>query len=285
MKDNRTETEECARIFLKWLNQDRRIKHGYILIDALKQFPMLQGELRWDYSVRRRYRSAFWALELKEPITPEENIYLKFWEDVCLKVTNKIKRRVKSTFYMYTPPNLNIKQYDKQLLIGSISEIIIKMDTNSNLICGVDIWPKIRSKISYKLVRNNGYAELPVGSSKTGLRLEKKMIGGSQVKLVMHSSPSISKEKQQKAVENIFSVNNNKIQADSQLKTAKQKGAKKGILILNATDTDRPLIKNTLNKIGIKLMSNIDSIYLVDSYTEQVIKMWPTAGKYFRKTV
>ena len=101
---------------------------------------------------------------------------------------------------------------------------------------------------------------------------------GCQVKVV--TSPLIIfdvVEEEKKAFNEVFKPKKGVIKPDGQLELAKEKGARKTILLLAGIGVDEGLTKHYVQDLDHHFISHIDCIYLVDiGNGRRVVKIYPS---------
>ena len=149
--------EMCIQCFLNWYNEQH--KRNYIYERADTYFPDLKDKLNWDFVAYERDNPKLWlGIEVKElPILEEISIRFKFWQELCLELTEDLAGKgVQGEFGIFLPPVFNLKlgerpKFRKAFIeVLASKEAILKADFTD---IGPDIadkspnWPKDKSEV------------------------------------------------------------------------------------------------------------------------------------------
>jgi hypothetical protein len=270
----------CVQRFLNWYSKQH--KRNYIHHRAEDYFPELKGGLRWEFVAYERDNPEEWiGIEVKELSTTREvHIWFEFWEDLCLELTQDLAvKGVQGKFKIIHPPVFNLKSKERPKFREAFIEVlankesILKVDFTD---IGPDIadkstnWPKQKS-------RNRDEYRKWGGDRPAELLINKSPYSGCQV--ISSSSPIVARDGVE-IHEKTFNEADIK-HANKQLKLAKEKGARKTILLFACEPfIYEDLIKNQVQNLDRHYISDIDYIYLVDMGDEgRVVKVYPISGK------
>ena len=268
--------EICVQRFLNWYSKQH--KRNYIHQRAEDYFRELKGGLRWEFVAYERDSPEEWiGIEVKElDIIREVSIWHNFWGDLCLELTQDLAvKGVRGKFKIIHPPVFIARGKER----SKFREAFIKVltDKESTLKAdftdiGPDIadkftnWPreKSRNRDEYRKWRDLRPAKLLINKSPY-----------SGCEVISSISPIVARDGAE-IHEKTFNEAHIK-HANKQLKLAKEKGAKKTILLFACKPfIYEDLIKNLVQDLDRHLISDIDCIYLVDMGSEEkVIKIYP----------
>jgi hypothetical protein len=143
------EAEEiCAQHFLNWYNKQYR--RDYIHQRAEDYFPELKGGLRWEFVAYERNNLQDWVgIEVKELITVREtSIRFKFWQDLCLELTQDLAgREIKGEFGIL-PPVFDLRSEERLKFREAFIEVLCQEATNMKVDEIINIGPDIADKFA-----------------------------------------------------------------------------------------------------------------------------------------
>lgn len=276
--DKENKEEICAQRFLNWYNEQH--KRNYIYQRAATYFLSLKGKLNWDFVACERDNQEEWiGIEVKELSTTREvHIRFEFWEDLCLELTQaSTVKGIRGKFKIIHPPVVNLMPRERPKLLKALVEVLNNktsalkadfMDIGPDIADKFTSWPreKSRNRDEYRKWRELRPAELLINRSP---------YSGCQV---ISSSGSIVARDGVEIHEKTFNEADIK-HANKQLKLAKEKGARKTILLFACEPfIYEDLIKDQVQNLDHHLVSDIDYIYLVDMGSEgRVVKIYPSS--------
>jgi hypothetical protein len=274
---DKNEEAICCRRFLKWYNRQHEGK--YILQRAEDYFSELKDKLNWDFvAYERDNREKWFGIEMKELATTREvSMWLEFWKDLCLELSQYLAARgVQGKFKIVHPPVLHLKPRERPKLLKAFlkvvtdKETILKTDFTD---IGSDIankfanWPveKIRNFAEYNIYHGEYRpSELLINKSPD-----------SRCEVTSPISPIRARDavKQHKETFNEADIKH----ANKQLNLAKEKGARETILLFACYPfIYEDLIKNEVQNLDSHLICDVDYIYLVDMGSRgKVVKIYP----------
>lgn len=274
------ETEEiCVQRFLNWYNEQQR--RNYMYERAEKRFYDLKGGLRWEFVAYKPDNPEKWiGIEVKELGAREVTVRFEFWRDLCRELTQDLARRKIEGEFDIRPPVLDLKPKERpgfrEAFMKVLSQKAPNMRVNEEIDIGPDIaewfdnWPKGKSDVDEW---DKWGTHRP-----SKLMISKSLDAGCKMHVSMMSVGAYSvPEKSKEAFDEVFKLRNGRIQANEQLKLAKEKEAMVTTLLLACISSiDEGLIKNELQNLDCRLISDIDYIYLVSMGSKNVvIKIYP----------
>ncbi len=264
----RWQEEETAKVFLDWYNNMRGAR--YQLERTGEVFPELLKDYNWDFVAREKNRNIWMAIEVKKISASKANQEFSWWIKVFEHVTQKVKNKLKGTYLVIGAPNLigNMNQKQRIELEDVICEALLEAEP---VWAGglVDIWPRIRAKLQHWSLR------YLFGETKE-LKLIKKSNEGSLVRIGMQFSHvgNLTEIERQAIRELLSPKSSGTVKANSQLRIAKQQGAKETIWVIDGYTDQLDDVKEVLNNIDPRLLSDIDTGYLVDMTFNKVMMVW-----------
>lgn len=258
--------EICVQRFLNWYNG--QYKGHYIHQRATTHFPDLNknNEGDWDFVAYERDDQEEWVgIEVKEydPLRVV-NILYKFWEDLCLELTQDLIGRGIRGEFSIRPPVVKLSPRERPKLRKAIVEVLFDKQSILEVNRSIDIGPDIAAK----------FAGWPKQKSKPSeLQVRKSASSGCKVTLL--TNPIVAYNMVEKH-EEAFDEADIK-HANEQLKLAKERRARKTILLFACSPfVYEYLVKDALQSLDRHLISDIDYIYLVSMGSKSVvIKVYP----------
>ncbi len=283
MKGRGKEIEEtiCVDRFLNWYN--KRHKGNYIYEKATAHFPDLKGSQDWDFFVHEPHNPEEWiGIEVKElQFLRETSIRLTFLERLCSDLTKHLQsKRIQGRFEISFSPAFDLPQNERQRLLDVFCQVLIDKQSGWEVGETKDIGPDVASKFPSWPTQRSDVAEWDHWGRDRPSKLEIKRVSdsGSDVRAV--TSPLIVGdvvEEEKKAFNEVFKLKNGVIRAERQLELAKERGARKTILLLAGIGVDEGLTRNSVQNLDNYLISHIDCIYLVDiGEKDRVAKIYPS---------
>jgi hypothetical protein len=232
----------------------------------------------WDFVVYERDNPEEWiGIELKELATTREvSRWSEFWDRFCLELTEDLtSKRIQGKFTIIHPPVLNLKP-EKRL---EFRRVFIEVLTNrQSTLKGdfVDIGPDIADKFpNWPKEKSEPFDEYDKWGTYRPCKLEIKRISDPRCEVISPISPIVARDivELHEKTFNEAAIKH----ANKQLKLAKEKGARKPILLFACYPfIEESLIKDQVQNLDRHLTSHIDCIYLVDmGNKDRVIKMYP----------
>lgn len=203
-----------------------------------------------------------------------------FWERLCSDLTKNLPGKgIQGEFEISFPPVLDLRG-KRQKFLEAFSRVLIDKQSGWQVGESKDIGPDIADKFpNWPKEKSEPFDEYDKWRTDRPCKLEIKKISDSGCKVSVVSSPLIIEdmvEEHKKAFNEVSKLKNDAIQADRQVKLAKEKGARKTILLLAGIGVDEGLTKNSLHSLDHPLISHTDCIYLVDMGDNGgVIKVYP----------
>lgn len=273
-KENREEI--CAQRFLDWYNKQR--KTDYIYKRTEEHFTELKGKPRWDFMVYERGNPEEWiGIEVKELATTREvSRWSEFWDKLCLELTQDLASKgIQGKFRIIHPPVLNLKPEERL----KFRRVFVKVLTNKqSTLKGdfVDIGPDIADKFpNWPEEKSEPFDEYDKWGTYRPWKLEIKRISDQGCEVISPISPIVLRNGAE-LHEKTFNEADIK-HANKQLELAKEKGARKTILLFACYPfIEESVIKDQVQNLDRHLISDIDSIYLVDmGNKDRVVKIYP----------
>lgn len=272
----------CCQRFLGWYNKEH--KRSYIHQRADTHFPDLKDKLNWDFVAYERHNPREWiGIEVKElPHLKEPFIKYKFRRDLCWKLTQDLKGKgIRGEFNIF-PPDVALKRGDRSEFRKVFAEVLYQETPNMNVKDIMDIGPDIADGFPNWRTEKSDVGEYHEWGEDRPCKLQITKVSDSGCKVSSPMSPTPITmynvpEAHREAFNEVFKLKNDAIQANRQLKLAKEKGAKETILLLACNAfVDEGLIKNLVQNLDRHLISDIDYIYLVDIYNkDRAVRMYP----------
>jgi hypothetical protein len=277
-------TEEiCVERFLRWYN--KQYKRDYVYKKTEDHFTELRGKLNWDFIAYERDNLQEWiGIEVKElQFLREISISLTFWECLCSDLTKDLPGKgIQGEFKISFPPFLSLPQNERQRILDAFSEVLIGKQSDWQVGESKDIGPDIADKFpNWPKEESEPFDEYDKWGTYRPCKLEITEVSGSgcNVSVVGMSGSGDVVEKEKEAFNKVFKLKKNDvIQPDRQLKLAKERGARKTILLLANIGVDEDNTRDSVqNCLDHHLISHIDCIYLVDMGNEDgVVKIYPS---------
>lgn len=274
------EVEEiCVQRFLNWYN--KQYKSHYVHQRAEACFSHLGGGLRWEFVAYEHDNPEKWiGIEIKELGAREVTVRFGFWRDLCRELTQNLTRRKIRGEFDIRPPVLDLKAKERpgflKAFIKVLSQKAPNMRVNEEIDIGPDVaewfgnWPKGKSDVD-EWAKRGTYRP-------SKLMISKSSDAGCKVHVSMMAIDAYSvPEKSKEAFDEVFKLKNGRIQANEQLKLAKEQGAVvTNLLLACISSIDEALIKNELKNLDCRLISDIDYIHLVYMGTrDREVKVYP----------
>lgn len=279
--DKEIEEKICVECFLNWYNKQHN--RNYIYERAEARFPDLKDNLNWDFVVSERANPQEWVgIEVKElQIVRETSICFEFWQRLCSDLTKDWPGKgIQGEFDISFPPVFVLPRDERQRLLDAFSQVLIDKQSGWEVRETKDIGPDIASRFPNWRRDKSDADEYEEWRTYRPCKLEIKKVSDSGCKVSVVTSPLIIGdvvEEHKEAFNEVFKLKNDAIQADRQLELAKEKGARKTILLLAGIGVDEGLTKNYAQNLDRRLISHIDCIYLVDiANKDKVVEMHPS---------
>jgi len=280
--DKETNEKNCVQRFLNWYNEQH--ERNYIYQRATKCFPDLEGNLNWDFVAYENNNPEKWiGIEVKELATAREvSIWFKFWQDLCLKLTQDLKGKGIQGEFGIIPPVLESKPEERSNFRKAFTAVLCQKAPNMKIDEMIDIGPDIAAKFAnWPEDKSNSFDEYDKWGTYRPSELQITKIADSGCEVIPLTNPirvfSVP-EKHKEAFNEVFKLKNDAIRANEQLKSAKESGATQTILLLccNAF-VKEDLIKDRVQNLDRHSISDIDYIYLVDiGNKDRVVKIYPS---------
>lgn len=271
--------EICVQRFLSWYNEQQ--KGNYIQQRAEDYFSELKGGLRWEFVVYERANPQEWiGIEVKElPRLIEVHKQFEFWHKLCLELTQDLAGKgIHGEFVIY-PSIFNLKSNERRKFREAFIEVLCQKAPSMKVDEEIDISPDIADKFtSWPLEKCSNFDEYDKWGANRPCKLKvmKSTDAGCEVKapISLFVGGDVI-EAHKEAFNQVFKPKG--IQANKQLKLAREKGARKTILLLACNPfVDEGLIKSHLQSLDRRLVSEIDYIYFVDiGNKDRVSKIYP----------
>jgi len=279
--DKEIEEKICVERFLNWYNKQR--KRDYVYKKTEDHFTELKGELRWDFVAYERVNLQEWiGIEVKElPMLEEVSIRFKFWQGLCLELTEDLAGKgIQGEFGIFLPPVFDLPRDERQRFLEAFSQVLIHKQSGWEVRESKDISPDVASKFPNWPTQKSDVDEWDEWGRDRPSKLEITKVSDSGCEVRVVTSPLITDdvvEAHKKAFNEVFKLKNGLMQPDRQLELAKEKGARKTILLLGGIGVDEGLTKNYVQNLDHHLISHIDCIYFVDmGNKDSVVKMYPS---------
>lgn len=283
MKETSKENQEitCCEYFLNWYNKQH--KRNYVHQRADSYFAELKGKLNWDFVAYERANPQEWiGIEVKELRSLRKtSISFAFWQRLCSKLTKDLPGKgIQGEFRICFPPVFDLPRNERQRLLDAFSQVLIHKQSVWEAGESKDIGPDVASKFHNWPRDKSDVDEWDEWGQDRPSKLEITKVSDSGCKVTVVTSPLITYdvvEAHKKAFNEVFKLQNGVIQPDRQLELAKEKAARKTILLLAGIGVDEGLTKNYVQNLDHHLISHIDCIYLVDmGNKDSVVKMYPS---------
>jgi len=276
------EEEMCVQRFLNWYNKQR--KRDYVYKRTEDHFPDLKGKLRWDFIVYERANPQEWiGIEVKELeiLRKETSISFTFWQRLCSELTKDLPGKgIQGKFEISLPPVFDLPQNERQRLLDAFGQVLIDKQSGWKVRESKDISPDVASKFPNWPTGKSDVDEWDQWGRDRPCKLEITKVSDSGCEVRVVTSPLILGdvvEEDKKAFNEVSKLKNGVIQQDRQLELAKEKGARKTILLLAGIGVGEDNTKNSVQNLDHHLISHVDCIYLVDMGNgDRVVKMHPS---------
>lgn len=270
----------CVQRFLNWYN--KQYKRNYTYERAENHFPKLKGGLRWEFVAYERNNREEWiGIEIKELNTTREvSNWFEFWQGLCLELTKVLAAKgIQGKFKIIHPPVINLKPREHQKLLKAIIEVLINKESILN-VDFTDIGPDIADKFTNWPKQKSDLKEYDKWGEYCPSELLINKSPDSRCEVRSPISPIIARdaiEQHKETFSEAFKLKKGSIWPNEQLKLAKEKGARKTILLLACYPfVYEDLIKNQVQNLDHHLISDIDYIYLVDMGSKgRVVRIYP----------
>lgn len=271
--------EICVQRFLNWYNEQH--ERNYIHQRAEDYLSELKGGLRWEFVAYERDNPEEWiGIEVKELATLREvTIRFKFWQDLCVELTQDLAGRGIQGEFGILPPVFDLKPKDRLKFREAFVDVLCQKASNMKVNEIIDIGAAIAGKFTNwpreRITTMQEYYKW--GECRPSeLQITKSADSGREV--VSLTSPIIGgdvPEEHSQAFNKVFKPP--VVKANKQLAAAKEKGAEKTTLLLACSSfVDEGLIRNHMQNLDCHLISDIDCIYLVDIGNKgRVVKIYP----------
>lgn len=279
--DKENKEEICVQRFLNRYNEQH--KRTYIYRRATDYFLDLKDKLNWDFVGYERDNTKEWiAIEVKELATTREiSRWFKFWERLCSESTRDLAvKGMQGKFEIIHPPVFNLEPEEHLKFRKAFTEVL----TNKESILKADftdIGPDIASKFTrWPKDKSRNLDEYHTWGKYRPSELLINKSPDSRCEVTSLTSPIVVRdgfEQHKETFDEVFEPKKDSIRANEQLKLAKEKGARKTILLLCCEPfIYEDLIKDQVRNLDRRLISDIDCIYLVDMGSEGgVVKIYP----------
>jgi len=281
-RDKEIEEEICVERFLNWYNKRHKRNYIYKRTEDHPNFTGLKGELRWDFLAYEHDNPEEWiGIEVKElQFLRGTSVCFAFWGNLCSDLNKLLaRRRFQGGFEIGFPPPLDLTQRERQRLLEVFSQVLIDKQSGWKAGETKDIGPDVWSKFPKWPTQRSNEDEWDEWGRARPSKLEITKVSDSGYEVRVVTSPLIDGdvvEEEKKAFNAVFKQKNGIIQPDNQLGLAKEKGAKKTLLLLAGIGVDEGLTRNFVQSVAHHLISHIECIYLVDmSDTDRVVKIYP----------
>jgi len=281
-KRGKETTEEiCVERFLNWYNKQR--KRDYVYKRTEDHFTELEGKLRWDFVVYERANPQEWiGIEVKqlEILRKETSISFTFWQRLSSDLTKDLPGNgMQGEFEIIFPPVFDLPRNERQRFLEAISQVLIHKQSGWEVGESKDIGPDVASKFPKWPKDKSDVDEWDEWGTCRPSKLEIKKVSDSGCKVRVVTSPLVIGdvvEEDKKAFNKVFKLKKGVIQPDRQLELAKEKGARKTILLLAGIGVDEDNTRNSVqNDLDHEPISHIDCIYLVDMGNgHRVVKLY-----------
>lgn len=269
----------CVERFLNWYN--KRHNSNFTYEKATDHFSDLKDRLNWDFVAYECDNPEGWiGIEVKElQFLRETSIRSTFWTRLCSDLTKHLQSKgIQGEFEISFPQDLYLPQNAHREFLEAISEVLIDNQTGWEVRETKDIGPDVWSKFRNWSIQRSDADEWDKWGRDRPSKLEITEVSDSGCKVnvawVLGSGDVVKEE--EKAFNEVFKPKNGVIQPDRQLELAKEKGARKTILLLVGIGVDAGLTRNSVQNLNYYLISHIDCIYLVDMGNgHRVAKIYP----------
>jgi hypothetical protein len=275
----------CARIFLEWLSSQQEVV--WTFRRAEEEFRELANQTRWEFVARPADGSDRWiALEVKRLVVPHGEQQAGDWRSLIDDVSEKLKDSLQERYLLADLPKYTFDQLQRKTLVHCLATAVTDvapnlqkgewLDIGPNVAKCFSEWPKEtrkqpvvdlvdphRPRLMYPPHKLLLWKSSDVGSSLA--------IGGGPM-IAYWAEPALNK-----AVLNLLE---GKGKANAQLRLAKGRGASKTVLLLDERiDFDPQVVAQTISQQDGSLLSNIDEVYLVSTFSgEHVQQVWTSAA-------
>jgi hypothetical protein len=208
------------------------------------------------------------------------SIQFEFWRDLCLELTQDLERRgIQGEFEISFPPVFVLAPRERQTFQEAFTKVLIDKQLGWKVGESRDIGPDIASRFPSWPIQKSDVDEWDEWGRDCPSKLEITKVSDLGCEVNVVTSPLITDdvvEAHKKAFNEVFKLKNGLMQPDRQLELAKEKGARKTILLLAGIGVDEGLTKNYVQNLDRHLISAIDYIYLVDvGNKDRVVKIYP----------
>ncbi len=269
--------EVCTQRFLDWYNE--QYKRNHIFERADTYFPNLKDNLNWDFVAYERANPQEWiGIEVKElPRLMEVHKQFEFWRKLCLELTKDlVDKGIHGEFVIY-PPTFNLKSNERPKFREAFMKVLCQHAPSMKVSEEIDIGPDIAKRFAHWPRDRSDVDEWERWGRCRPYKLQITKTADSGCEVTSPISPIVSGdviEAHNEAFNQVFKPKG--IQANKQLKLAREKGARKAILLLACNPfVDEGLIKNHLQSLDRHLISDINCIYLVDiGNKDRIVKVY-----------
>ena len=272
--------KKCVGRFSHWYNKQHN--RNYICERAEAHFTELKSKPRWDFvgyepdnpeewiAIEVKRLSAIWELRKRS----------EFWKSLCSELPKHLPGQgIQGEFEISLPPALNL-QGERHRFLEAFSQVLIDEQSGWKVCATKDVGPDVWSKFPKRPAQRSNADEWDEWGRDRPSKLELTKISDSECTVSVVTSPVILfdvKEEHDKALNEVFKVNNDHMPSDRQLELAKQKLTSKTILLLAGIGVDEGITQDSVRNLDRHLISHIDCIYLIDMGDEhKVVKIYPS---------
>lgn len=264
---NNERDQQAAQCFLAEYNSIHNANYHELLL-ANEVFDLRRGD--WDFIATGESENAWLAIEVKEIAIADSRKIVALWKTIFAHMAKDKHHIPEGTYWVIGTPKLygHIRQkYLEKAICAALSELKTDLEA-AKPGDEIEIWPLARKGLQCWPPRNL------YGETKQ-LTLLKKSYAGQYIRWVGSPSYLSNLEKLEKhAVEELFQTKNGRVKANTQLGIAKMRGAKETILVIRGIVEYIDYLRESLARTDAGLLSNIDTICLVDLGLQKVTLVW-----------
>ncbi len=242
--------------FLEWYNSQSKKKYSPAKTE--ERFPDLKGPPAWQFVLYEATTPADWlALQPGDlSVTDDSRRRFEFWQRLCPEFTQDLAAKgVAGDFGIYLP-KFTFGPADLPLIrrafTGSMAdkrkelELHKLADLGPSMADRFPAWPKSESRDMIE------FHQWSTFSRPDEFLVQEMSAVGSVINILI--SPN-----------EVFKIEGGELKANESLKLARQKGAKKTILLLTGkSNSDAEMVKSSLPVMNKTLLDSIDEIYMMD---------------------